>query len=1179
MGDPSFIPSFDSFPVLSDNEPPSNTSRSSERSTAKHKKKHKAKTKKKSAKESSHHHRYAPRATHTVPNDDNSTSTTTYREDRQGDRRNLQFESLDSRDIPAYTRGGDGQVLGLPAGYRVPLHRYTGNTEIPLTDPTAESGIRSKGSRYFQLDAKRANREVETLLISRLVSEGTSHSLDYIPFDIGTRRPKLTKASPFHGDTHATQDPLNYQLECAPAFPIPDHPVAKETENPNDERIVHIQSKIGAIERELQKNPAEPMHWRRLLTLQFHLALAVEGSLHDESLDQPWQLDRCAKLVRHQRALYETQCHVYERALKHLPDQTDLLLDYLDLYATLYPDRIGQRWDQILTDSHHRATPEIWIAYLNYCQTRPSEFTCDAMLNTLARCQRYLLTQRKQGSSDLSTVESYQLYVFLRTCVFLVQAGYSERAVALYQTQLEYILFQGNVAMSASTVSDTNLDGGLPEYTKFLTTLLPNLWVRTSPRLATAPSSPFPSQSLRATLWDALTGSLNVSAGDDSASYSPTPLEAWSDVWISHERQLDAKSFAPVSYADASRSGPTFDPYGVVFPADLSGLLFPVSCPTTYETLSFVWAWLIGAPFRPLGWSSNHPWIADPFLFHGNGIHLADPSCTPDQSTTSGEDIENSRNTSTGESFQGKNTSGINQYQMTPTTTRTSSHFPLYNGPHTLLTHLQLPWTLDPSPSLPWWDWVVQTIGHLAESTLFSRDTPWCVYLVHLFRIRFPARFTAWATAMLTQLVRTNHSVNQSDVPLILALTRHVTCRTSADLARQVYAYLLNCMTSTSNSSGRYHSMFQCSTTALIIQEWCYAELQVADIQCVNSALVVLAGVLPECRKILVDFVIKSSDQTNGSRMANDLLKRNLELGLQRYAAMEVDFNAQWQQSLTSSSNGASTTGGRTQQLQGSRAVSMATVLDQRHHKLLAHYFALKSCHTWLAFYAHRSDILLRLLEEPLQALEITHPDTSEWPSIPCHLFHELMSTLALEVAHRQWQNPSGWATGAQVLTKTGPRLLRWFPSNTRALQLLMAAYTNSMMYRRVFGYFGIHFQPHQSYFTTLFALYLTQMWNSDTENMFKTCGDILSSTFTRETIPHTPQLWLYYLNVLCHIPDTTQNLLPSMASRAVRNCPWSKALHLWVLASPDIPPVVKQDVQTRILRNQIRLRTMNSHY
>ncbi|KAJ1659092.1 hypothetical protein IWQ61_001782 [Dispira simplex] len=533
----------------------------------------------------------------------------------------------------------------------------------------------------------------------------------------------------------------------------------------------------------------------------------------------------------------------------------------------------------------------------------------------------------------------------------------------------------------------------------------------------------------------------------------------------------------------------------------------------------------------------------------------------------------------TREIFQGKHTGGVDPYQRSSSTSKNSRHFPLYNGPHTLLTHLQLLWTSDPSLPLPWWDWVIQTVGHLAGSTVFSKDTPWCVYLVHFFHVRFPTRFTAWATTMLTELVHTNHSVDQSDVPLILALIRYVTHQGSHGLTRRVYAYLLNYLSSTTHSPTAYISMFQCSTTALIIQEWCHAELQMVDISYESSALVALAGVLPECRKILVDYVIKSSDQPNGNEMAKNLLQRNLGLGLQRYNALENEFNAQWTQWLSNSFNPVTITGGNTQRLQGSHALSLAAVLDQRHHTSLTHYFALRSCHTWLAFYAHRSDTLLKLLEYPLDALETTHSDVSKWPRIPFQLFHELMSTLALEVAYRQWQNPSRWATGAQVLTKTGPRLLQWFPSNTGALQRLADAYTNSMMYRRVFSYFGIHFQPQKSYFTALFALYLTQVWDSDTENMFKACSDILSSTSNRETTRFTPQLWLYYLVALNHAPDNIRNLLPAMASRAVRNCPWSKALHLWVLASPDIPLVVKQDVQMRILRNQIRLRTMNSHY
>ncbi|XP_043210232.1 nuclear exosome regulator NRDE2-like [Amphibalanus amphitrite] len=160
---------------------------------------------------------------------------------------------------------------------------------------------------------------------------------------------------------------------------------------------------------------------------------------------------RLAGCVTSQQLL-DGQLAVLERALRHCAGSVELRLRRLELrQPDQPPEEARTEWRQLLFS--HPAELGVWRRYLASQQHCPG-FTVSGLVSAHARC----LEKMRQFQADAARphrppqgLEEFMLEVVGHICRILRQAGYTERAIAIYQALLELNLFSPPLEGAAGT--------------------------------------------------------------------------------------------------------------------------------------------------------------------------------------------------------------------------------------------------------------------------------------------------------------------------------------------------------------------------------------------------------------------------------------------------------------------------------------------------------------------------------------------------------------------------------------------------------------------------------------------------------------------------------------------------------------------------------------------------------
>eukprot|EP00117_Sycon_ciliatum_P025602 scpid26069/ scgid21217/ UPF0614 protein C14orf102 len=142
-------------------------------------------------------------------------------------------------------------------------------------------------------------------------------------------------------------------------------------------------------------------------------------------------------------AIQERKMAILEQALTKNPASIDLLLKQIEVGESLWDEaKLAQRWKVLLHT--HAASHRVWSQYLHFirreasrCAFRSVSAAFGQCFDTLsAICSGVLKSHQPEPNS-----EDFLLDVLTSYCSFLQQAGYCERAVALYQAMIEFNMF------------------------------------------------------------------------------------------------------------------------------------------------------------------------------------------------------------------------------------------------------------------------------------------------------------------------------------------------------------------------------------------------------------------------------------------------------------------------------------------------------------------------------------------------------------------------------------------------------------------------------------------------------------------------------------------------------------------------------------------------------------------
>lgn len=178
----------------------------------------------------------------------------------------------------------------------------------------------------------------------------------------------------------------------------------------------------------LLKDPHNVQLWLEFIALQ-------------DQLDGWRQVDD-EKVGKVMRAILERKVAIFERALESNPTSVELLTGYMELVRELWEtEKIVRKWKDIVF--HQPNKTQLWLGYINFCQTSFSSFTVSSQLSLYRKCITTLvsiLSGSLQSHCPEQDTQDQLLNIFFLYCQFLEQTGHSEKAVACYQALIEFNL-------------------------------------------------------------------------------------------------------------------------------------------------------------------------------------------------------------------------------------------------------------------------------------------------------------------------------------------------------------------------------------------------------------------------------------------------------------------------------------------------------------------------------------------------------------------------------------------------------------------------------------------------------------------------------------------------------------------------------------------------------------------
>lgn len=334
--------------------------------------------------------------------------------DRKGDSQNVAYDRLHKYSIPTYHRVGYGSILGLHSKFKIDCIESTLD-KVLVTDKTA---IPKQVPQRLLLKRQR-NQELLTLQVR------DEHELD-LAQDFVVFSPSAEDR-----DIESTHDNFN-SFRTLGRIADSDLHHFREQETFSVSSAVDLQLRQQSIQlvRTTKSDPSNLQAWLDLATHQEHL---VSPGADAQSLSN---VER--------QALADMRIAVYEKALKHFPTSEAAKRERLVL-GLLHEASVA--WDaqkymhklKGILQKHPESFP-FWSLYLDACQTNPIDFRFEDVKAFFVRSIRTLGSTPSPGHAPNS--RRMVLYLILRYTVFLLDTGYDELSIAIWQALFEYHLFR-----------------------------------------------------------------------------------------------------------------------------------------------------------------------------------------------------------------------------------------------------------------------------------------------------------------------------------------------------------------------------------------------------------------------------------------------------------------------------------------------------------------------------------------------------------------------------------------------------------------------------------------------------------------------------------------------------------------------------------------------------------------
>ena len=357
--------------------------------------------------------------------------------DRKGDPKNVDYGSLHKSAIPNYKRSGAGYILGLGNGR---IDNKSGDHKALVVASNCEPERRERNA--FAKASRGQIREIRWTP-ARAANTAENWDADFLLLKHNRRKLEPTDSSqdprsPFDNETP------HYRSVRGKAE-VRNHPDGKDCTDDSEASTASdqeckmiatdemVRKERSELSRAVEDDPVNCSKWLRLIEFQ-------DKTMKPYGVSENTQLTNAEK-----RSNAEIKLSIYEKAVAAVSSSTDRerLISAMMVEASLFWDgsKVQSKWKSILRD--YPGSVKLWIRYLADRATIFPSFKYEDVLLEYTDSLK-VLTNAYHANKSMADPhsESTTLLLVLRLTLFMQEAGFTERALASWQTLLEIQFFK-----------------------------------------------------------------------------------------------------------------------------------------------------------------------------------------------------------------------------------------------------------------------------------------------------------------------------------------------------------------------------------------------------------------------------------------------------------------------------------------------------------------------------------------------------------------------------------------------------------------------------------------------------------------------------------------------------------------------------------------------------------------
>ncbi|KAJ4485987.1 NRDE-2, necessary for RNA interference-domain-containing protein [Lentinula aciculospora] len=547
----SFAPSFSSFPSFDsfNDSGPIRTRKPEEKEKPEKKKKEKGR----SSKDKERNRERQSSQSQFKDNFDASLRTKAeeptdyYYSDRTGDSGNIQYGKLSSSVVPKYFVVNRGRtILGL--------------------SPTPS--YRSQVSMRDQITFDDRSRSLDLLSIPpRRMLTADSNSSKYQEINgflrLGqARRPR-------------TGSPSYRSIIQADESESESGSIASQSSSSNDARtLTSHEETLKSLEQQLSVDPSSIKNWLRLLSQTLSTTIITAKNARKSRSDQT------VSILSHALSAHSANATSILLRIKYLRAIDEVLTE----------SACSSEWETALK----LGNVDIWMEWFEWQIVKSS----DGLDGVIHAALRILSSLDKSEDSELG-----KLRVFWRTAIVFQQAGYHERAIAMFQAQAEFAF------AAPQTLNGLSFERRLEDFEEF--------WDSECPRIGELHSKGWSHWASHKQEQDPVS-TVTASVAPKSAELDPYRQ------WAEYESRADRAGQLPARTVNDNANDLDSDPYSIVLFADIRPFLLDLR--TQRAKSVFRLAWLSTLGLHIPGFSASLSSSGDSWDDRWSYIHLTKPA-------------------------------------------------------------------------------------------------------------------------------------------------------------------------------------------------------------------------------------------------------------------------------------------------------------------------------------------------------------------------------------------------------------------------------------------------------------------------------------------------------------------------------------------------------------------------